>query len=123
MKAEAMSIDFRRESLIEDTIQIVRRDARAIVAHTQTHSSRANGKNAQGNAPFTLRGWFQRMPGVAEKIDQNLQNFVAVHQNRRHGLIFAKQPNLVALVGCPVYFNFSFYHVLWIYLFLLAHHP
>jgi hypothetical protein len=63
----------------ENQREIFRRNANPIILHNYVHARRAHGCNRDRDPLVDALNVVERVFGVAEKIDQNLQDAVTVH--------------------------------------------
>ena len=71
---------FRGEAVVENAREIFGRNADAIVRHLHQHAPPVAARDAQRQAPVA-GPHVQRLPGIADEVDENQENLVAVDQD------------------------------------------
>ena len=98
MQPKAMSVFFGGKSMLENAGQILRRDADAGVADREANEIRAVPGCAQNQALLRIGvSLGHGVLGVAQQIQQYLQDFMFVHADPRCFLVFANHLNVMAI--------------------------
>src|ERR1035437_1428716 len=83
VQAEAVAIVARGESVLENAREVLRRDADTVVADLNSHMAVAIPADPQRHQSVGPSRVIQRVFGIADEVDQSLQNSVFVGDDRR----------------------------------------
>src|SRR6516225_11665290 len=102
VQPKAMAVGTGGEPMIEDALEILRRDADAGVDDRNDDGGRRRA-DAYRHALFTTWHLRARVLGVADHVDEDLQYLVLVHLNERHLGEIAHHGHAVAAEGAFVH--------------------
>ncbi len=98
MQSETVAVFARGEAVIEDALEVLRRDADAGIDDGDQH--RAIGRpHADGHALLGAPGLVAGVFGVADHVHQDLQHLVLVDRDQRHLLEVAHQRDAMTAEG------------------------